>query len=381
MAKGEHKNGAAKPRAGKGEAPGGAPASLSARIGGGHTDLPPPIELTEVVGQAGALATLRSAVNGKRLHHAWIFHGPTGIGKLTAARAFGAMLLGVSPDRANIHPDLHVITRQTAKFHPSPDIRAKKQSTIPVEVLRDFVITPAALARNVVSGSSAGKVFIIDEADIMNAAGQNTILKTLEEPPEGTVLILVASNEDELLPTVRSRCQRVAFFPLTDTEMTRWLANSGREVPASDRAALFAFAAGSPGAAVLAIDNHLLDWQRTLAPLLAKLSAGQRAATLGTAMTKLVEEQVATTMDAAPETSKEAANRLWTGRMLAFVARWVQRELRTATTAPDTAKAARALRAVDLLTQAQDQIDFNVRFSDTLENLAVQLGRADRTVV
>ncbi|MFN0011262.1 MAG: ATP-binding protein [Phycisphaerales bacterium] len=369
MAKGEHKNGAAKPRAAKGDAPAG-PGTPPARDG-----LPPIIPLGALLGQPSAINTLRRSLEGGRVHHAWVFHGPAGVGKMTAARAFAAELLGLDTAAAAASPDLHIITRQTARFSSNPVVRAQKQSTIPIDVLREFVIEPATLSRLAVRDSAAGKVFIIDEAEIMNQAGQNAILKTLEEPAPGTVLILVSTNEDELFPTVRSRCQRVAFFPLTDADMARWLANSGRDVPAADRAALFALAAGSPGAALLAIDNHLLDWQRTLAPLLAKLSAGQRAATLGTAMTKLVEEQVATTMDAAPETSKEAANRLWTGRMLAFVARWAQQDLRAAAKSPQSVSPARALHAVDLLNSAQDQIDFNVRFSDTLENLAVQLGQ------
>ena len=354
-----------------------APPSLSARHTGTHNDVPPPIELAAVVGHQAAIATLRSAIGGGRLHHAWIFHGPPGIGKLTTARAFAAALLGVDAEHAAIHPDMHLVTRQTAKFHADADVRVKKQSTIPVEVLRDFVIDRAAIARSVVSDSAAGKVFVIDEADIMNTSGQNALLKTLEEPPPGTVLILVAASEDELLPTIRSRCQRVAFQPLSDAEMTRWLGAAGLDVPAAERGELLAFAAGSPGAAALAVEHQLLTWSRTLRPMLGALSAGGRADGMGSTMTKLVAEQVERTAEASPESSKEHINRLWTGRMIAFLSRWAQSDLRAAAASADArgaVAAARALRAIDLISDAQAQVESNVRFADVLDNLAMQLG-------
>ena len=347
-----------------------APAGQATASGG----LPAVIDLGSVIGHAGAVATLRGALGGGRLHHAWIFHGPAGIGKLTAARAFAAALLGVPAERATTHPDLHVVTRQTAKFHSDVTTREKKQSTIPIDVLRDFVIKPAALARMVVADSPAAKVFIIDEADIMNASGQNALLKTLEEPPAGTVLILVADNEDELLPTIRSRCQRVAFQPLDDADMARWLAASGRDVAPADHADLFAFAAGSPGAATLALDHDLLTWGRTLRPMLGTLASGGRADGMGGVMGKLVGEQVERSVAASPATSKEHINRLWTGHMIAYLARWARAMLRSAAAAGDGRSLQRALRAIDVVSDAQAQIDSNVRFADVLDNLAMQLG-------
>ena len=327
-----------------------------------------------MIGHVGAVATLQGAVSGNRLHHAWVFHGPPGIGKLTTARAFAAALLGVSAERAVSHPDLHIVTRQTARFHSDAETRNKKQSTIPVEVLRDFVVKPAALGRLIVADSPAAKVFIIDEADIMNAAGQNTLLKTLEEPPPGTVLILVADNEDELLPTIRSRCQRVAFQPLNDDEMTRWLEACGRDVAPADRADLFAFAAGSPGAATLALDHDLLTWGRALRPMLASLASGGRADGMGGVMGKLVGEQVERHVAASPATSKEHINRVWAGHMIAYLARWARAMLRSAAAGAEPRPLQRALRAIDVVSEAQAQIDFNVRFGDVLDNLAMQLG-------
>ena len=75
------------------------------------------------------------------------------------------------------------------------------------------------------------------------------MLKTLEEPPPGTVIILVTQNEEQLLPTIRSRCQRIAFGPLDAASMREWWEREGPQVAAPDRAFVEAFAEGSPGMA------------------------------------------------------------------------------------------------------------------------------------
>ncbi len=331
-------------------------------------------------GPGGPLRVLRAAlqVESGRPHHAWVFHGPAGIGKRTTAMAFAARLLGVAAARVSTHPDLHVVSRQTAEFHSEPRIRAQKQSTIPVEVLRDFVITPAALGRHVVSDSPAGKVFIIDEAEVMQAPGQNALLKTLEEPPAGVVLILVATSEDELLPTVRSRCRRLAFGELSEPQMRAWLARSGRSLAAEDVPDVLAFAGGSPGAAHLALLHGLVSWPRTLGRHLASAAGGGRVEALGPAMTALVTASAEHDIGEAPEAGKERIKRVWAGRMLDFVARWARGQVRDACTRGDAARLERALRAVDAVGAAQAEIDANVRFGDALDNLALRVSAGGR---
>src|SRR5690606_4650358 len=117
------------------------------------------------------------------------------------------------------HPDLHVVTKELARYSEDRSTRERKLTQIPVDVLRTELIEPVYRAAQM----GHGKVFIVDEAELLNDAGQNAMLKTLEEPPAGTTIILVTSIQDRLLPTIRSRCQRVAFVPLPDSVVSRWL--------------------------------------------------------------------------------------------------------------------------------------------------------------
>ncbi len=206
----------------------------------------PPISMDRVLGQSRAIDLLERSMQSGRVHHAWIFHGPQGVGKFTAAIAWASVILDPSaapdlggrlaPDpqshtqqllKAGTHPVLHVIKKELARYHDDRQVRNAKLSTIPKSIVEEHLIVPATLAPSMKSDSIAQKVFIVDEAELLdrsatNAPVQNAILKTLEEPPEGTVIILITSSEDRLLPTIRSRCQRVSFTALDDDAMREW---------------------------------------------------------------------------------------------------------------------------------------------------------------
>ncbi len=335
-----------------------------------------PIGLDGVLGQEAAVRALRGAMRADRVHHAWVFHGPGGVGKFTAAAAFARELLDPadgSPTslqvRSGTHPDLHVIRKEMAAIARDSDTRSRKQTNIPLEVLREFLIEPAALSASVRSASRATKVFIIDEADLMAGEGQNALLKTLEEPPPGSVIILVTSALERLLPTVRSRCQPVGFAPLDDAAMGRWL--DGRPEAPSDRGArawVLWFADGSPGLAALALASGLHAWHETLDPLLSAAEGGAYSAGLGPAMAKLVDEQAAAMQKANPDASKEAANRAWSRRMFIYLARRLRDRVRS-----NPAGAERAIAAIERCQEAERAISANVRFADVFENLSVQL--------
>ncbi|MGP1346029.1 MAG: hypothetical protein ACTS3F_05080 [Phycisphaerales bacterium] len=210
--------------------------------------------LTDILGQDRAIATLNSAVASGRVHHAWIFSGPKGVGKFTAATAFAAALLdpdtriedgrvveALPGDRGSearslldrgAHPDLHIIRKELARFSDDSSVRSRVLSTIPKPVVDRFLLQPIARAPVRRDGGLISKAFIIDEAELLDrstrhAPNQASLLKTLEEPPAGSVIILVTSNEGRLIPTVRSRCQRVAFGLLSDEDMRGWMERMG----------------------------------------------------------------------------------------------------------------------------------------------------------
>jgi len=367
-------------------------------------DVPPPAQtaspaarpftpLDAIIGQDAAIGTLRAAMAARRVHHAWIFHGPHGIGKCTTAIAFAAYLLDPStapdlagtlapdPDsqtqhlvRSGTHPDLHIITKELARVSRNPKIRDSKQTVIPKDVVEEFLLEPAARTRIVVGNSLAGKVFIVDEAELLDPRTQNSLLKTIEEPAPGTIVILVSSSDDRLLPTIRSRCQRVRFAPLVEKDMLQWLKNRGITLDEPRLRWLLSFATGSPGAADSVFAHDLFKWHDTLAPMLAELARGTFPTALGAAMHSLVEEQAAAWVKANADASKEAANKAWSRRMLAFIAEHFRDTLASAPPASPLIPA--ALDAIDAVAQAEEEIQANVGKEFVFENLAAKLGLA-----
>lgn len=183
---------------------------------------------------------LQRAVARDRVPHAYIFHGPNGVGKEMLSRGLAQLLLCANPvdrvveaeDRqatgvdelrtgcgkcedcrtvmAESHPDWHLIYRQLHRDHPDPDVRRRKGLEISVDVLRHFLIDRVQLT----PARGRAKVFLLREADRITAQAQNALLKTLEEPPGTTFIILLTASLDRLLPTTQSRCQIVPFNTL-----------------------------------------------------------------------------------------------------------------------------------------------------------------------
>ncbi len=175
--------------------------------------------LAHIQGQPRAIATLLRALSGRRLHHAYLFAGPDGVGKSLTARAMAGALLCHAPAadgdacgrcsaciRAadGAHPDLHVLRR---KEKESGDGTLEQQ--IKIEQVRELQQTLSFK-----SFEGARRVVLILDAERMNPATSNALLKTLEEPGPETHFVLVSSAPHLLLPTILSRCQRVRFAPL-----------------------------------------------------------------------------------------------------------------------------------------------------------------------
>jgi len=346
---------------------------LAAAPEGSSAAPPPAAALESILGHQDAVTTLTRALAAGRVHHAFIFHGPAGVGKFTTALAFAARLLAIEPAAVRNHPDLHVITKELASLSRESEVRKRKQSNIPREVLLQFLLEPAAVASmcGLRPGAAASKVFIVDQAEMMDDRGQNTLLKTLEEPAPGTVIILVTSEEAGLLATIRSRCQRIGFGPLDQASMQHWLEASGLSVPAEQRQWLIWHAQGSPGALLVALKSDLFACHQQLEPLLAPTDGGAPpAATLGSVLAEIVESRAKQVVEADKLASKDAANRAWAYRLLGFLAHRYADRLR----APSEISRARALSALRLLRDAEQQIESNVRFADVAENFAAQLG-------
>lgn len=357
--------------------------------------MPRPHMLRDILGQDRALATLRAAVASGRIHHAWVFAGPMGVGKFSTAVAFAAAILDPStqpnlagerepdPDSPvqrliaeGKHPDLHIITKELARFDDDASIRERKLITIPKQVVEKRLLEPITRAASMRGDSLASKVFIVDEAELLDrsrtdAPTQNSMLKTLEEPPPGSVIILVTSAEDRLLPTIRSRCQRVVFDPLSPTEMEQWLARSGLETTDAERSWLLDFAMGSPGRAALAVEGRMYDWARTLEPMLVEIERGGFPATLAATMAALIEEWAKKWVDDHPGAGKEAANIAGTRHLLGLLAERERRRLRLH--AAEHARLERALHNLDAIDETERYVAAAVTIPNSMESLAAAL--------
>lgn len=332
-----------------------------------------------------------------RIHHAWIFHGPRGVGKFTAALAFASVILDptsgpnltgtIEADpqsetqhliKSRMHPDLHVITKELARFDNDRQTRERKLITIPKGVVTTHLLKPAGLAPTIQADSMASKVFIVDEAELLdrfitNAPVQNALLKTLEEPAPGTVIILVTSSEERLLPTIRSRCQRVSFTPLSEQAMQTWLEQSGLDLPPEHRQWLLENAAGSPGQLVSAFDTKRYEWREAVEPLLGQLKSGQFDPAAGSQIAGLVEQWAQDAVAGKPEASKEAANKEGALAMFCFLNEYLRSALRDAVSEEAGQKQAWCLDALDLVAQAERHAAASVQIPFVMENLVSSL--------
>jgi len=164
------------------------------------------VVLERILDQPRAIELLRRALASDRVAHAYAFIGPAGAGRMTTALAFAEELLG-SPARP--HPDLHVILPTPPETNPRGS-RAIRISAIR-ELERLASLKPAMARR---------KVFILDEAERMTDDTPQAFLKTLEEPPAATVIILILPRARAVPATLLSRCQVVRFGPRADAGST-----------------------------------------------------------------------------------------------------------------------------------------------------------------
>jgi DNA polymerase-3 subunit delta' len=229
----------------------------------------------EIVGHQKLLENLRSALRNGRLHHAYLLLGPDGVGKRTIALALAKAIhctekeddfcgecvncLRISDSN---HPDLRVIGPLTDK------------KEISIQQIREL-----ERELNYRSFTGKRKIAVIDPAPLMNAAAQNALLKTLEEPPDDCLMILIAANSGGLLPTVRSRCLRLSFAPLPRQEVTAFI-RSKVAMNSDDAEFLAALSMGSIGATMNLDKNDLLEKRRVWSGVLDSLKANDYQASM-----------------------------------------------------------------------------------------------------
>ncbi|MDG2199714.1 MAG: AAA family ATPase [Phycisphaerales bacterium] len=346
-----------------------------------------------ILGHDRPLTTLRTAMGGDRMHHAWIFSGPVGVGKRTLAEevarivldpALGAGNLGepepvLATDAgtllaAGTHPDLHLIRKEDSVYSDNRQLRERKQLNIPLDLLRermiggrtsDGKIKDAPAYRTASMGH--GKVFIIDEAELLDRTAQNVLLKTLEEPPSGTIIILVTSRPERLIPTIRSRCQQLPFGTLDAEAMKQWIAESNHDDNGASLDWLLSWSEGSPGRYENAQRHDLVQWVATLEPMLANSDRGQFAPELGATMVELIEQYAEVELAENPKASKEAANRAGVRSLIRLLGHHLRRQLAAT---DDDALRNRCCTTIDLLAQVEQESESHINIKQLMESLS-----------
>jgi len=305
------------------------------------------VKLLDIVGQDAAVASLQRRIAAGRMGHALMFTGPHGVGRRTTAVALAGALLCENPQtilnngrfaglddgfqltdacgqcgdcktlEAGTHPDFKIITKELAAFHPDPQVRSRKMQNLGIDVIRHFLLEGAHLA----ASRGRGKVFVVREAELMSAAGQNALLKTLEEPPPGVTIIMICRRSEQMLPTTISRCHSVHFGPLPLDFVVERLV---REDVAADEALFWAsFTEGSAGRSLSLGRSDMYAIKREMLDELAAMGPGGNSA-LGERLQKITDAQAieavkTAKMDDGAELSKMLATRRATGIMLELV--------------------------------------------------------------
>lgn len=225
-------------------------------------------------GQDAAWREWRAAMASPRMHHGWLLTGKRGLGKLDFAIAAARELVaeeGVRQPRE--HPDIHILTHQ-----PKDEKEEKKRDEgKPFELKRNIAVGQIReMQQRLTTRPTLGnrRAVIINPADDMEKNAANALLKSLEEPPQGSFFLLVCHRPGRLLPTIRSRCRMLRIAEAQDSEVESYLMANMPGLDAEARTMAVAAAAGSPGVALEFAEYELAPIYRLMERILHEGDSG-----------------------------------------------------------------------------------------------------------
>lgn len=198
------------------------------------------MSLKDVLCQERAVDVFQQAMKSDRLGHAYIFAGEDGVGRYLLAKQFAKALLCENSTtgadgfvdscnscrscelvESDSHPDFKHVYKELSEFLSDSAKRKKNPSEFSIHVVREFVVDIVGSRPQMAKKC----IYVISEAEKMNASAQNAMLKTLEEPPDYCLIVLLCTKTDKLLPTILSRCQVVRFGSVDENIIIQRLAD------------------------------------------------------------------------------------------------------------------------------------------------------------
>lgn len=173
------------------------------------------MEFKDIIGNTEVKDYLIKSIRQKNILHSYLFLGTEGIGKLLVAKEFAKKILCLNNSEETC--TCKSCTCFNGLNHPDFYLINEEGETIKVETIR--TLTEKVIEKPIVSNR---KVYIINDCDKMTKEAQNCLLKTLEEPPEFAVMILISSNENVILNTIKSRCMSIKFKNIDDNELLKY---------------------------------------------------------------------------------------------------------------------------------------------------------------
>ena len=335
------------------------------------------VDMRSVLGQPKAISVIERAMEDGRKHHAWIFYGPRGVGKFTTALQFAKIIID-QPETNSVHPDIHIICKEDVAWSQNPALQRRKQTNIPIDLLREKIIGgktsddrvhDSVAFKTPVSGTQ--KVFIIDEAELLDEQGQNALLKTLEEPPVNTTIILVTCRDDLLLPTIHSRCMSVAFSCLEKEFVESWASDSGLDVSPSDLAWAIDFSDGSPGLVCEAVETNLCSVANSISVFINRQDVGNYSK-VALILINFIDIVVAKKLKQNSSASKESANRRVVELLLLLFSRSAQKLIRSD-------RLHDGIAAAEIVSDVEGQLSTNISIKVLIESLCARWASLPRT--
>lgn len=325
-------------------------------------------------GHLAQLEMFRRAISRNRTAHAYLFVGPSGIGKSYFARLLAQCLFcqqyadqelqachECSACRqviAGTHPDLLLVGCPEGKRElPISLIAGEKENRGKEGLCHDLALRPMSAER---------RIAVVDDAETMNEESANAFLKTLEEPPRGAILFLIAPDIDQILPTIRSRCQLVRFFRLSDDDIAELLLENGDVHNPEQARAVAAVAHGSLTVARQLLDPGLFELKKVVEGRIRQLPIDSLAS---------VQAISAVLDDLGSDTASQRQNMRWANQ---FCIEQLQSMLRTQS---DPVESDRLAVMLDRCFEAEQHLNQTMPVPLCLEALFDDLARISRTPI